>query len=142
MLYLLTSFVLSFLWTISAREYYQYNYNFLEVFGINLFPLLMWTFGLYFIINIFFNLEKKWKITNFYLRFLSFSFVYFVGLIFLETAGYYLLGIHNLPTSTYPGLPICNCMHAPHWMQTIYFLMGPLYFLFCYLARFLKKKFN
>ena len=42
--------------------------------------------------------------------------------------GYYLFNIHNIATSQFPGLPICNCIHAPTWMKIVYFSMGPVYY--------------
>jgi hypothetical protein len=31
-------------------------------------------------------------------------------------------------TFGYPGLPLCDCIHAPRWVQVTYLSMGPIYF--------------
>ncbi len=52
-----------------------------------------------------------------------------VFLISVETIAYHLFGMQNLTAAAYPGIPICNCMHAQPWMQLSYFLLGPIYFI-------------
>ena len=54
---------------------------------------------------------------------------YAVAVVIAETVGYHLLGIHNIGTSQYVGLPLCDCLHAPIWMQIGYFSLGPLHWL-------------
>ena len=55
--------------------------------------------------------------------------MFWFGLLGIETISYHILEIRNLATANYKGLPICNCVHAPLWMQISYFIIGPLYFL-------------
>jgi hypothetical protein len=53
-----------------------------------------------------------------------------------------VFNIQNVATASYPGLPICDCIHAAPWMQFAYFAMGPIYYLLIHslkLNRFLLK---
>ncbi len=117
-------------WSIFGRNEYFYNYNFGTIWGVSLFPLFLFPSGLiaaYFIYYLFF--EKIFRVKNFWLQFVCFSLMYVFFLLIGETIAYYIFDVRNLGTAQYPGLPICNCLHAPRWMQTIYLIMGPVYFL-------------
>jgi len=133
--FLFISFLLALGWMIAGGKMYHYNYDFPVPAGINLFPLISWTLGLFAILLIYFRFEKLIKPSVFWKKFVLFVAIYWILLIFGETVGYYTFGVHNLPTASYEGLPIFKCLHAPFWMQTVYFLMGPIYFLLIRISR-------
>jgi len=130
------AFMVSFAWVFITRNQYDYNYSFANIFGLSSYPLLLWAVCLFFIFLVSEEFEKKFKINSFVKYFLGFTILYAISILVIETLGYYLLGVHNLGTLGYSGLPVCDCLHAPTWMQAGYFINGPLYFLIC---SFLKK---
>ena len=83
-----------------------------------LFSILYWKIGPY--LN-----ESKSNI----FKFAKFSFIYFFLLVTAEYLAYHHLNIQNISTSQYQGLPFCDCLHAPRWMQFSYFAMGPVFFI-------------
>jgi len=117
----------------SFANKYSYELGFWSVMGINLFTLFAWTIGLFgsvVLFNLFYKSNSEKKI-------IVYIIAYWSLLITLETLAYHVFGFRNLATSSYPGLPLCDCIHAPMWMQATYLLMGPLYF---YLCEFLSLK--
>jgi hypothetical protein len=117
-------------WAIIGRKEYLYNHDFGTIYGVSLFPLTLFPIGLIAAyVLYYFIFERLLKIKKFWQEFLCFSTMYIVFLLIAETVAYYFFDIHNLGTEQYPGLPICNCLHAPHWMQAVYLLIGPIYFL-------------
>ncbi len=127
----LVASLIAFLWMIFARDQYGYNHSFLTLVGINLFPAFAWALGLFGVHTLYAYLKHKLKIKKLWAKFIFFYFIYFVVLIFFETYGYHSLNIHNITSATYDGLPLCDCMHAPTWMQIMYFSLGPiLYWLY------------
>lgn len=138
--HLFVSSLVALIWVIISRDQYGYNYKTLTIFGLNTFPLFAWASGLFIIYLIYSHLELKFKNINLLKKIILFVAFYWPMLIFFETIAYHVFNIHNLPTSMYVGLPICNCMHAPVWMQISYFALGPLYLLICELLGL--KNFN
>ncbi len=136
---LLLAFIVALIWMLIAHKEYSYNRNFASVFGINLFPLIAWTFSLLVMYIIYFHFERFLKNKTFLKKLLLFVAIYWPLLIFFETIFYHLFNLKNLATASYSGLPICNCLHAPHWMQLAYFLLGPIYFLLVMLLEKIKK---
>lgn len=128
-LLLVLSVLFAIVWTYLTRSMYNYNLGFGTVGGLNIFPLVNWTIGLAASYLIFSYILDKLNIKSLPKRFVSFTLLSFLAVIIAETVGYYVLGIHNTGTSAYAGLPICNCLHAPAWMQFGYFALGPLYWL-------------
>lgn len=129
------SSIIALVWVIIAQKDYGYNQAMFSILGLNSFPLFAWACGLFVAHIIYSHWEHKIKNTNGFKKIILFTAIYWPLLILLETTGYYLFDIKNLATAAYPGLPICNCMHAPVWIQTSYFLMGPVYFIICELLR-------
>lgn len=140
--YLFISFLLSLTWVFFARDEYGYNYSFYEYRNINIFPLTAWTLGLFSFYLLFLYINNNLKIKMAIKEFIFFVFVYWLLLLLVETVGYHLLNINNVATSAYSGLPLCNCMHAPRWMQYSYFMLGPIYFVICALFDNKKKIIN
>lgn len=136
--YLIISFLLSLTWVFFARNEYGYNYSFYEYKNINIFPLTAWTLGLFAFYLLFLFINHNLKIKKATRDFIFFVIVYWILLLTVETIGYHVFNINNVATSAYAGLPLCNCLHAPHWMQSAYFMLGPLYFVIC--ALFNKKE--
>ncbi len=144
----LAASLVSLIWIIIAKNQYGYNQNFLTILGLNTFPLFAWAVGL-FAMYLFYSYFEHFKILKgkgFIRKIILFCIFYFPILIIMETSGYYLFNIHNLTTANFPGLPICNCLHAPGWMQISYFALGPVFFAICYVLKLenphLTKKFK
>jgi len=127
----LISFFIVTVWVIIAQNQYSYNYNFPELFGLTLFPLIPATFSLFLVYVTYAWIENKFENKNIVKGFLFFTLLSWVILIIGETVGYHWFGVQNLHHAGYSGLPICNCMHAPFWMQLSYFLIAPIYFVTC-----------
>lgn len=128
--YLCISSLVSLAWIFFANSYYGYNIEMLNFFGLNSFPLFAWAIGLFGVYFLFSNI-KNYYVINHFRSFLLFCFFYWSCLLLVETIGYHVFNIQNLETSVYQGLPLCNCIHAPVWMQISYFLLGPAYFILC-----------
>lgn len=122
-------------WAFLGRAEYGYNQPFLVVAGVNAFALFGWAAGLFACYLLFSHEERLRRVRGFGRQLLLFCVIYWPLLILAETLAYHAFGIHNLAAAAYPGLPICDCIHAPPWMQTLYFAMGPLYFSICYALR-------
>jgi len=136
--YLNLSTFISLLWISFSNSIYGYNRNLIRLFGINLFPLFSFASGLFSVYFLYGFIQKKFNKSNFMLKFLGFFAFYSFFLILAETIGYHVLNIRNASTAIYSGLAICNCMHAPVWMQISYFGLSIVYYLVCNL--FIKYK--
>ncbi len=91
------------LWAYAARDMYSYNYNFISLGEVNIYPLVMWTLGLiagYWMIERLLAVAKLHRPAT---RLLAVVLFYAVGMVIVETVGYHLLGVHNLGTSSYAG---------------------------------------
>jgi len=130
-LHLSVAISISLIWNLIAQDYYGYNLNMISIFGINLYPLFAWSLGLFGVYLIFSHIEHKLINQNFLMKFSLFILIFWTLLISVETIAYHIFDLRNLVTSNYIGLPICNCIHAPFWMQLSYLLMGPIYFILC-----------
>lgn len=129
--HLYVSSFIALIWILIANGQYGYNSKMLTIFGLNSYPLFAWASGLFGIYLIYSHVEPTLKSTSFSKRFLIFVLIYWVLLIVSETVAYHLFHIKNVSASIYAGLPICNCIHAPWWMQISYFALGPIYFTIC-----------
>lgn len=135
----LSSFI-SLIWMFIAKDQYGYNQNWLSVFGFNLFPLFAWALGLFIVYFLYDYIDKKWFKTKLFVKITLFFVFYSSLLLFAETIAYHLFNIRNLAASMYAGLPLCDCLHAPLWMQVSYFALGLIYYLLCKLSsNFIKK---
>lgn len=124
--------IVASVWMFIAKDEYGYNRNFITVAGINFYPLFAWAIGLFGAYVIYSHYEHLLKEQGFLHQFLLFVAFYWPLLISVETIAYHIFNIRNLATTAYLGLPICNCIHAPRWMQAAYFAMGPIFFTICY----------
>ena len=116
--------LLSGLWVYLTRHQYAYSHSPLTLGDSRLFPFVAWSVSLIVLFSLYRSIER-----HAHRPFLMTVLAYWVFLIFFETVAYNFLNIRNIGTATYPGLPLCECLHAPVWMQTGYFIMGPLYLL-------------
>lgn len=128
---LLVSFLVALGWMLFSNSQYGYNLDIASLAGINLYPLFAWSTGLFAVYLVYSHWEETLKNKTHLNKFLLFTLIYVFLLITVETLAYHVFGIVNLTTGTYPGLPICDCIHAPRWMQISYFLLGPIYFTIC-----------
>ena len=142
--YFVLACLVASVWLFFSKDLYSYNQHFPTWGGINLFPLIVWLTSLFLFYFLYIVLENRFldKLNpeqSFTRRFIFYAFIYWIFLLAVETFGYHVLNIHNLGTGQYSGLPICNCIHAPVWMQVSYFMMGPIYFMLCEFWRYLRK---
>jgi hypothetical protein len=126
---------LAFLWILISNNQYGYKNELFLLFGLNSFPLFSWAVGLFFTYIIYCNFEIRLNLTEFKSQMLLFLLIYCPMLIFFETIAYHIFIIRNIAAINYPGLPLCNCIHAPIWIQISYFLLGPLYFIICKITK-------
>jgi len=140
LIHIIVSLIIAIIWTIIAKDYYGYNKDFLIIFGINLYPLFAWTVGLFWIYILYAFFQSYLKEKTFIKKITLFSAIYIPLLIFGEYVAYHIFNIQDIQTALYSGLPLCNCLHAPLGMKLAYFLMGPLFFIICYLLNLEKRK--
>ena len=126
---LFIAFIISVVWKLIGGKYYHYGFNKLILFGVNLYPIFLWTFGLFIVALVFHDINRFIKRASTLTKFLIFSSLFWFGLLLAEWVVYNIFGIKNLATASYSGIPFLNCIHAPLWMQISYFLMGPIYFI-------------
>lgn len=125
---LILASVIALIWMIIARHHYGYNQELLSVAGINLFPLFAWAIGLFGAYLLYVQSEHILKKKTALTKMVLFVALYWTILIVLETLAYHVFHIQNLAVAGYPGLPLCNCIHGPRWLQLSYMLLGPIYF--------------
>jgi len=109
----------SLLISLALVSYFSYEYttNNFMVGGLNLFPLVAWTFGLVLVKQVY-NTPKKHK-------FLIATTIYIVGLFLIEIIGYYGMNIQlNSNHTSMLGLGI---IHAPLTQKIAYLTIGPVY---------------
>ncbi len=133
--HLMVSSAVALVWMFIAKNEYMYNQDFLTLAGINLFPLFAWATGLFAIYVIYSHYEHILNEQGFVRKLLLFIAFYFPFLIGTETIAYHLFNIHNIAAAAYRGLPICDCIHAPRWMQAAYFAIGPIFFSVCHILK-------
>ena len=133
--HLIVAFLISLIWMLIAKNHYSYNQLFLSILGINLYPLFSWTIGLFVLYVVYSHYEHKLKEQIFSKKIILFIAFYWPILIIVETIAYHLFNIKNTSTAIYKGLPLCNCMHAPIWMQIGYFSIGIVFFVLCYVLK-------
>jgi hypothetical protein len=129
--HLYVSSVIALIWVFIANSHYVYNQFSLNFFGLNAYPLFAWASGLFAVYIIYSHWEHKIKSRSFIKKLGLFIVIYWVLLIVVETLAYHVFNIVDVANISYLGLPICDCIHAPRWMQLVYFLMGPVYFIIC-----------
>ena len=132
--------IIAGIWTFIARAEYNYNYEFMNLNGINLYPFFGWSAGLLGVYLIFAHYRDKLKNKSFTKQIYVFLPIYWFLLLLGETVAYHVFDVRNLVTAFDSALPICNCMHAPNWMKFAYFSLGPLFFGISYLVGWEKAK--
>lgn len=132
--YLGLSTAISIIWVIIAQKYYIYTPDMVEFFGLDVYPLLAWSLGLFSLRELYDHIRPK----NTLKSLIIITLTYIIVLIILETLAYHVAGFKN--PGPYPGLPICDCIHAPVFMQIFYLTIGPVYYLITLLLdKFTKK---
>ncbi|MCH8860759.1 MAG: hypothetical protein IH843_06500 [Thaumarchaeota archaeon] len=123
--------VVALVWMLITKNEYLYDQDFLTTLGINLYPLFAWAVGLFAIYVIYSHYEHILKEQSFLKQILLIIAFYIPVLIAVETISDHLFNIRNIAAAAFPGLPICDCIHAPRWMQAAYFTLGPIFFTLC-----------
>ncbi len=123
------------IWAFLGRGEYGYNQAFLVINGVNLFALFGWAAGLFAAYLLFSHEEHIFRLKGFGRQIGLFAAIYWPLLVAAETVAYHVFDIRNVAASAYPGLPLCDCIHAPPWMQAVYFAMGPIFFAICWSLR-------
>ncbi len=123
---LLASLLLAIVWVSFAKENYNYSTGFTYIHGVCLFPVLVWCLGLFGVSMLLSNSER-FNNASPLTRLVIHSSVLWVCLIAVEILAYHVFGFRNKATLSYPPIPVINCIHAPRWMQIMYFLLAPIY---------------
>lgn len=114
-------------WSIIAHSEYGYNTAMLSGPGINLYPIVGWSFGLLAIYFIYRKVRSYISVSSIWQKLALINVFYIPLLLFAEFVAYHFLGVINLATASYPGIPLCDCLHAPVWMQAAYLAMASLF---------------
>ncbi len=137
LIHLMLATLIAVLWVYIARDNYGYNHDYIAVAGMNTLPLAAWSLGLVGVSEIFNHFKTKRTLLNFIL----FVPVFWVLLVLIETYAFHVIEIRDTMSGSPIGLPFCNCIHAPLWMQIVYFTMGPVYYGLTILADSLALKY-
>ncbi len=127
--HLLLAAACSLVWMLIGGGIYGYRDLYFSIGPISIYPLAAWAVG--FFLAYAFATHYRPRRPNFAKRFVVYALCYWFILILYETVAYHVFGIRNPATFGYPGLPLCDCIHAPHWVQITYLSMGPVYFILC-----------
>jgi hypothetical protein len=131
--HLMVASIVAIVWMLIAKDQYSYNKDMLNIGGIVIFPLFAWALGLFGAYLIYSHWEEKFD--NTFHKFLFFVALYWPILLLFDGVAYHIFNIKNIATAAYSGLKICDCIHAPFWMQTSYLALGPIYFATCKLLK-------
>ncbi|MFW6449874.1 MAG: hypothetical protein ACOCZ6_02370 [Nanoarchaeota archaeon] len=121
--FIIASFV-ALAWVITSQQLYNYNIESLSIMGLDVFPFFAWATGLFALYLLYSYIENKIKPKTIGGKLAIFISIYWPLLIFVETIAYHFFNIKNIETVAYSGLPLCDCIHAPGWMQASYFILG------------------
>jgi hypothetical protein len=113
---LLLAFVISAVW-VGTAGIYNYINGYSTIAGINIFPLLAWTAGLY--------IFTKWA-PHFDKKPIYVFLVWWISILFIEYVGYHLLGIQL--TGGRAGILGTDLLHVPVFAQYYYMLTGPIFY--------------
>lgn len=134
--YLGLSTLIAIIWVYIAKDYYIYTPDMATLFGLDVYPLLTWSLGLLALRELYDYIKPK----NTTKAIIIITISYIAALIILETVSYHIIGFRNSSLETYPGLPICDCIHVPLFMQIYYLTIGPIYYILTLLLdKFIKK---
>ena len=127
--HLLLASVCSVVWMLIGGGIYGYQGAYFSIGPISIYPLAAWAVGFFlaYACSTHIGLRRPTWLK----RFGSYAVCYWFILILYETLAYHVFEIRNPATLGYAGLPLCDCIHAPPWVQVAYLSMGPLYFLLC-----------
>lgn len=135
--YLGLSTLIAIIWVAIVKDYYIYTSDMVTLFGLDVYPMLAWALGLLGLRELYEYIRPKNTTKSIII---IITIAYIALLITLETISYHILGFKNSNLDTYPGLPICDCIHVPLFMQIYYILIGPVYYLLTLiLDKFIKK---
>ena len=126
---LLLASACSVVWMMIGGGIYGYQDSYFSIGPISIYPLAAWAVG--FFLTYAFSTHIRLRRPTWLKRFGSYAVCYWFILILYETVAYHVFEIRNPATLGYPGLPLCDCIHAPPWVQVSYLSMGPVYFLLC-----------
>lgn len=115
------------IWTLLVRDEYSYNVATITIMDVNLYALLGWSLGLLIGYILYMGAQRTLQLKKWWHKLLLFNGIYLPLLIVVETISYHTLNVVNVATASYIGLPLCDCLHAPIWMQTAYLSMGSIF---------------
>jgi len=93
---LIIAFLIALIWSFIGKSYYGYNYDYVMVYGVSLFPLFAWTLGLY-LLYVIYKYHLKWfKIKKNYQKIILYIFIYWFFLITMETVAFHIIGIRDI----------------------------------------------
>ncbi len=114
-------------WTLALGDLYYYNTASLTLASVNLYALSAWAAGLLIGYMLYSRARRIIKWRKSWQKLILFNLIYIPLLLAVETIAYHTFNVVNVGTSMYAGLPICDCIHAPAWMQLSYLIMGTVY---------------
>jgi len=124
-LYFWTAFTMSLIW-VASSGIYDYKAGNSYLLGINMFPLFLWTLGLFFLKKYYDFLGEKNGLIKIIL-------VYWILLFSIEAIGYHFLKIQL--DSAYSGVLGLDVIHVPFFAKIYYLAAGPVYL---YITRYLE----
>lgn len=130
----IVAFAIGLVWTAMVGDIYGYNTHTVTFLGINIYALIAWSVGLLIVYGLYLIARKVVRVSKGWPELALFNALYIPLLIAVETVAYHGFNVVNVATSSYRGLPLCDCMHAPAWMQASYLLMGTVFFLAVWLC--------
>jgi len=136
---LIIAFFTALVWVYFAKQNYHYGKNFLEINGFCFYPVFLWGMALFGASLILSHLDPITK-GNLLYKILLNTFLFSATLIIVEYSAYNIFNLKNQATIIYKPIPVINCIHAPVWMQIMYFLIGPIYGTLLYIIEFISEK--
>lgn len=130
----LVAFLLSLVWTGALGDTYNYTVNTMNIAGLNLYALFAWSLGLLVGYMLYTALHRRFPLKKLWQKLALFNVIYIPLLIAAETIAYHVFGVINASTAMYGGLPLCDCLHAPLWIQFAYLAMGSVFLLLTFVA--------
>jgi len=116
MKYLMLALTMSILW-VSMSGIYNYKGENDYIFGLNVFPLVLWTFGRV-------TVRMSYDSQNGQ-RFIKTAVIYVIGLLAIEAVGYHFLKIQL--NSGFSGIFGLDILHVPLYAKIYYLTAGPVY---------------
>lgn len=125
----LVASIIGMVWTLLVRDEYSYNVATITILDVNLYAFIGWSLGLLVGYLLYSGARRFVHASSWWHKLILFNVIYIPLLIVVESISYHALNVVNVATANYRGLPLCDCLHAPVWMQLAYLGMGSVFLL-------------